>query len=72
MASPSKKKIISGKGLVVDDSVSIRLLEFIASKHVFLPGIGHVSQSTPEPVCARGRSDKVYETVTGAITVYAD
>jgi hypothetical protein len=44
---------------------AIRLLEVIMSKHIFLPSIGHMGQSeTPVPACARGRSDKVYETVT--------
>jgi len=43
------------------------------SKHVFLPSIGHVGQSkSPEPACARGRSDKVYEPVTRTVAVAAD
>jgi hypothetical protein len=46
------------------------ILEVIVSKHVFFPSIGDVGQSkTPEPACARARSDKVHEIITRAITV---
>ena len=58
---------------IISAWTTIRLLEFIMSKHIFLPTIGHVVQSkTPEPACARGRSNKVYETVPGTVTVGTD
>ena len=52
---------------------AIRLLEFIMSKYIFLSSIKHMGQSkVREPACARSRSDKVYETVAGAVTVGTD
>jgi len=52
---------------------TIQPLEFIMSKHVFLPSIGHVGQSkTSDPASASGRCDKVYESVTRAVTVADD
>ena len=48
-------------------------LGFIVSKHVFLPSIGHVGQSkTSELAFPGGRTDKVYESVTRAVTIVAD
>jgi hypothetical protein len=66
------------KSSAVKDSLwttrfAIRFLEFIVGRRVFLPStVGHVGQpKTSEPACAKGRSNKVYETVTGAVTVSA-
>jgi len=68
-----RKKSSAVKDSLGTTRFAIKLLEVIVSKHVFFPRIGYVGQSkTPKPACARGRSDKVYEIITRAITVRPD